>query len=81
MIGKADMTLHGWRQLIEWSFQHACMEDTLRREAETQWLLLWDEFLDAVIEKYEDVLSWVPELPTPQQHSEREWEKEWYSPS
>jgi adenosine deaminase CECR1 len=61
MVGKADMTLHGWRQLIEWSLQHSCMEDSLRAEAERRWEGLWDKFLDAVIDEFESVLDWKPE--------------------
>lgn len=52
--------MHGWRQLIEWSLQHACMEEGLREIAEKMWLERWDQFLDLVIEEYGTVLDEVP---------------------
>jgi hypothetical protein len=30
MVGKADMTVHGWRQLIKWSIEHACVDEKER---------------------------------------------------
>lgn len=30
--GKSDMTLHGWRQLVEWSIEHSCLTE---KKAET----------------------------------------------
>lgn len=78
MVGSADMTLHGWRQLIEWSLQHSCMEDDLRAEANLEWERLWDKFLDGVIDRFESVLQWEPNTPVPQQHSEREREEHLY---
>ncbi|SPO04929.1 related to CECR1 protein [Cephalotrichum gorgonifer] len=54
MIGKSDMTLHGWRQLIEWSFEHSCMSDEERKAAQKRWKDLWEEFLDWMIKEYDD---------------------------
>lgn len=50
MIGKSDMTLHGWRQLIEWSLEHSCMDETERRRVYDMWERRWDQFLGEVIE-------------------------------
>jgi adenosine deaminase CECR1 len=49
MIGKSDMTLHGWRQLIEWSLQHSCMSEEELRGVWAKWTELWEKFLDWVI--------------------------------
>lgn len=52
MIGRADMTLHGWRQLVEWSLQHSCMSTEERQGVLGKWELMWEEFLDWIIAEY-----------------------------
>ncbi|KAJ4293849.1 hypothetical protein N0V88_005363 [Collariella sp. IMI 366227] len=37
MAGKPDMTLHGLRQLVEWSIEHSCMEPALMEEVRKSW--------------------------------------------
>ncbi|KAL3302849.1 adenosine/AMP deaminase [Colletotrichum asianum] len=49
MVGKTDMTLHGWRQLIEWSLEHSCMDKHERAAVTEEWKKLWDAFLDWII--------------------------------
>ncbi|KAL2016930.1 hypothetical protein VTK56DRAFT_2847 [Thermocarpiscus australiensis] len=44
LAGKSDMTLHGLRQLIEWSIEHSCMEPELKTEVRKDWEQMWDEF-------------------------------------
>lgn len=56
MVGKADMTLWGWKQLILWSLEHACMEDDERRDVLKQWQETWEAFLDGVMKEYGHVL-------------------------
>ena len=50
------MTLHGWRQLIEWSIEHSCMDDRERKEVETAWLGMWEKFCRDIICHYEPKL-------------------------
>ncbi len=52
MVGKSDMTLYGWRQLIEWSLLHSCMSDEERRPVVEKWEELWNEFLKWVVAEY-----------------------------
>lgn len=52
MIGKPDMTLFGWKQLIEWSLDHACMSPDERREVRRAWEARWEKFLDEAIEEF-----------------------------
>jgi len=52
MIGKSDMSLHGWRQLIEWSLQHSCMSIDERQNVRAEWEKRWDAFLDWMLEEY-----------------------------
>lgn len=52
MIGKSDMTLYGWRQLIEWSLEYSCMSEDEREEVYSHWSTKWQEFLEWVREEY-----------------------------
>lgn len=52
MIGKPDMTLYGWKQLIEWSLQHACLSPGEYETIRGEWAKRWDKFLDEVIEEF-----------------------------
>ncbi|KAK0742372.1 hypothetical protein B0T21DRAFT_361220 [Apiosordaria backusii] len=49
MAGKADMTLHGLRQLIEWSIEHSCMDATERKGVSDAWLRMWDKFCQRIV--------------------------------
>ncbi|KAK3950508.1 hypothetical protein QBC32DRAFT_13451 [Pseudoneurospora amorphoporcata] len=50
-VGKADMTLHGLRQLIEWSIDHAMMNDEERNETRKTWEKLWKKFCVELFEE------------------------------
>lgn len=52
MIGKPDMTLFGWKQLIEWSLDHACMSPDEHRDVRRAWEAKWEKFLDDAIEEF-----------------------------
>ncbi|KAK1825724.1 adenosine deaminase 2 [Podospora conica] len=60
MAGKADMTLHGFRQLIEWSLEHSCLDDASRTRIHTDWEAMWNLFCKKVVEDYKHLL---PEEP------------------
>ncbi|KAL2197899.1 hypothetical protein P885DRAFT_68100 [Corynascus similis CBS 632.67] len=49
MAGKPDMTLHGLRQLAEWSIEHSCMEPQLRAEVCASWEGMWDAFCQRIV--------------------------------
>ncbi|KAK3933841.1 adenosine deaminase 2 [Diplogelasinospora grovesii] len=55
--GKNDMTLHGWRQLIEWSIDHSCMQDAERKRVKTAWEGMWDAFCVWIIETYRNKVA------------------------
>ncbi|CRJ90695.1 hypothetical protein BN1723_008464 [Verticillium longisporum] len=57
MVGRQDTTLFGWKQLIQWSIKHACMEDKQRNKVTAVWEGLWETFLDKVIEQYSDLIG------------------------
>lgn len=50
MAGKSDMTLHGLRQLAEWSIEHACMEPELKQEVRESWGKAWDAFCQRIVD-------------------------------
>lgn len=52
MVGKQDMNLFGWKQLIEWSLEHACMNDEEYREARQKWEEQWDSFIKWILDEY-----------------------------
>lgn len=53
MVGKADMGLFGWKQLVLWSLEHACLSDSERSTVVHDWEKKWKEFVDWVIETHE----------------------------
>lgn len=61
MIGKEDMTLFGWKQLIEWSLEHACMSKDEYAAVHREWAKRWDVFVDEVVEEFGD-LDPTPEI-------------------
>ncbi|KAK4200850.1 putative adenosine deaminase-related growth factor [Triangularia verruculosa] len=50
MAGKADMTLYGLRQLIEWSLEHSCMDSRERKQVFDAWLVMWEEFCQEIVD-------------------------------
>lgn len=56
MAGRPDMTLHGWRQLIEWSIEHSCMDPEERAVVYGAWLVMWNNFCQDIIDGYEHKL-------------------------
>lgn len=54
MVGSPAMTLHGWRQLAEWSIEHACLSDTEKAEGHDIFAKDWSEFCTWIVEEYGD---------------------------
>lgn len=54
-VGRSDTTIHGWKQLVKWSIQHACLTDAERDEVNEHWEQLWIEFLHWLIEEHKDL--------------------------
>lgn len=51
------MTLHGLRQIIEWSIDHAMMDDQERNETKQTWEKLWKEFCVKLFEDNKKLLA------------------------
>ncbi|KAM4063175.1 adenosine/AMP deaminase domain-containing protein [Hirsutella rhossiliensis] len=54
MVGKADMDLYGWKQLVLWSMEHACLDEAERGAMLREWERQWDEFLEWMLGRYGD---------------------------
>lgn len=52
MVGKDDMGLYGWKQLVLWSLQHSCLDAEEFERISTQWEKQWKEFIRWLIETY-----------------------------
>lgn len=48
------MGLYGWKQLVLWSMEHACLSDQEKSEMLQQWEVLWEQFLTWVVQTYGD---------------------------
>lgn len=47
------MGLFGWRQLAEWSLEHACLLPAELAEARKHWLAAWSTFVIQLLEKHD----------------------------
>jgi adenosine deaminase CECR1 len=57
MVGKRDMTLLGWKQLVGWSIEHACLSPSQRAHVVRRWEREWASFLDWVVDEFGAVLG------------------------
>ncbi|KAJ2898007.1 hypothetical protein MKZ38_004225 [Zalerion maritima] len=48
-VGAPKMRLQAWRQLVEWSLEHAILSDEERKTMIPQWMGRWRRFLDEVL--------------------------------
>ena len=53
MAGKEDMSLYGWKQLIIWSLEHACLSPDEFISMKQTWEKRWDIFLQNVVDDFE----------------------------
>lgn len=52
MVGKESMGIYGWKQLVLWSLEHACLSQDEYRAVRQEWERLWQEFLMDVDKEY-----------------------------
>lgn len=52
MVGDTRMSLHGWKQLAEWSIEHACLTDKEREEGLIILRREWELFCKKIVETY-----------------------------
>ncbi|KAK4232459.1 putative adenosine deaminase-related growth factor [Podospora fimiseda] len=67
MAGKSDMTLHGFRQLIEWSIEHSCMESDVKQQVYQDWEKMWNHFCKRVADgEFDYPMNATTSAPNPQ---------------
>ena len=52
MVGDPRMTIHGWKQLAEWSIEHSCLDERQIRQAQEIHAREWEQFCNWIVEKY-----------------------------
>ncbi|KAF2453143.1 hypothetical protein BDY21DRAFT_141847 [Lineolata rhizophorae] len=52
MVGSPTMSVHGWRQLIEWSIQYSCLSDAQKVDGEKIFARDWKGFCQWVVDEY-----------------------------
>ena len=53
MVGSPTMSLHGWRQLAEWSIQYSCLTTAEKEEAFSIFSREWEVFCGWIIEEFD----------------------------
>jgi adenosine deaminase CECR1 len=46
MVGSTAMTVHGWRQLAEWSIEFSCLSEQEKRHAMDIFRREWEAFCE-----------------------------------
>lgn len=52
MAGDPRFSLHGWKQLVEWSFEHACLSVEQQKEGREYFAEDWEAFCEWIVEEY-----------------------------
>lgn len=63
MVGDTRMTIHGWKQLAEWSLEHSCLTDEERKRAMAIFARDWEAFCQWVVAEYGEYADGLPALP------------------
>ncbi|KAF2137491.1 uncharacterized protein K452DRAFT_235853 [Aplosporella prunicola CBS 121167] len=54
MVGTPTMSLHGWRQLAEWSLEYSCLNDADQEKGLEYFHEAWENFCRWVVEEYSE---------------------------
>ena len=57
------MTVHGWKQLAQWSIEHSCLGADDMEKAKEIHARDWEEFCEWVVSEYGEHAASLPELP------------------
>lgn len=63
MVGDTRMSVHGWKQLAQWSIQHSCLSEEERKRAMTIFERDWREFCEWIVATYGEYADGLPVLP------------------
>lgn len=56
MVGDTRMTVHGWKQLAEWSIEHSCLTDDEIKRALSLFRRDWAAFCAWIVREYASLL-------------------------
>ena len=67
MVGSPAMTIHGWKQLAEWSLDYSCLSPEQKIEAHEIFAKDWEEFCEWIVTTYGEIADSLDEngKPTP----------------
>ena len=54
MVGTPIMSVHGWRQLIEWSIKYSCLDNDAKTHGFNFFRRQWEEFCQWIVDTYEE---------------------------
>ena len=57
MVGDPRMTIHGWKQLAEWSIEHSCLSTTQIAQGKEIHAREWEAFCKWVVSEYGDYVK------------------------
>jgi adenosine deaminase CECR1 len=52
MVGDTRMSIHGWKQLAEWSIEHSCLSTDEKAEGLRIYRQDWEAFCQWVVDTY-----------------------------
>lgn len=62
MVGDTRMTIHGWKQLAEWSLEHSCLDDSQQKRSMEIFAREWETFCEWVVREYGEYASKLPDI-------------------
>ena len=62
MVGDPRMTVHGWKQLAQWSIEHSCLDEADIKKAKYIHAREWEKFCQWVVDNYETHANSLEEL-------------------
>ncbi|KAI7279403.1 Metallo-dependent hydrolase [Hortaea werneckii] len=63
MVGDTRMSVHGWKQLAQWSIQHSCLSEEEGKRAMEIFQRDWRDFCEWVVATYGEYADGLPDLP------------------
>lgn len=62
MVGDSRMSIHGWKQLAEWSLEHSCLSESDIKKAKNIYAQEWEIFCQWVVATYGAYADSLPDL-------------------
>lgn len=62
MVGDPRMSVHGWKQLAEWSIEHSCLSSSDMKKAKKIHAEAWESFCQWVVSTYGDIADSLMDL-------------------